>query len=334
MIVSNFDDFKNQSILIVGAGSIGKRHLKNLYSIGYKNLFVFRHNSNEKLIIDNIEFPVINDWNTLEKNQFFAVFICTPTVFHLDQALNSLKLNAHVFIEKPLASSLKGLSDLKKIISKTEKTVFIAYMLRFHPLIMKIKGFVEAGDFGDLISFTTKWGEYLPNWHPWEDYSKSYASRNDLGGGVALTLSHDIDIVNWITGSPLVKSYQIKNFRSGLKIDVEGGIDILYQYENGVTGHSHLNYYSKNNERYMEFIFESANVRFDYYNSTLTIDTQGLRETQKAENFDRNQLFIDELNFFFDKCSSNSLRESLEAINESELIINICNNDEWNREGK
>jgi predicted dehydrogenase len=333
MIVSNFDDFKDQSILIVGAGSIGKRHLKNLYSLGYKNLFVFRHNSNEKLIIDNIEFPVINDWKTLKKNQFFAIFICTPTVFHLDQALNSLKLNAHVFIEKPLASSIKGLSKFKKIISKTEKTVFIAYMLRFHPLIMKIKGFVEAGDFGNLISFTTKWGEYLPNWHPWEDYSASYASRNDLGGGVALTLSHDIDIVNWITGSPLVKSYHIKNFRSSLKIDVEGGIDILYQYENGVTGHSHLNYYSKNNERYMEFIFESANVRFDYYNSTLTIDAQGLRETQKAENFDRNQLFVDELNFFFEKCSNNSLQESLEAINESELIINICNNDEWNREG-
>lgn len=334
MTVSSFDHLKNENILVVGAGSIGKRHLKNLFSMGFKNLYVFRHKSNENLIIDNLEFPVINEWKTLKKNQFYAIFICTPTIFHLEQAIDSIKINAHVFIEKPLASSVIGLSYLKTMVSKTKKTVFIAYMLRFHPLIIRIKGLVESGDFGNLISFTTKWGEYLPNWHPWENYSTSYASRKDLGGGVALTLSHDIDIVNWITGSPLIKTYQIKNFNSGLNIDVEGGTDILYQYENGVTGHSHLNYYSINNERYMEFIFESANVRFDYYNSSLTIDAKGLTEVQKAENFDRNQLFVDELKFFFEKCITNSFDESLKSINESELIINICNNEEWNRKGK
>lgn len=333
MTVSNFD-CKNQSILVIGAGSIGKRHLKNLYSIGYTNLSVFRHNSSERLTIDGIEFPVLNDWEAIRKNQFYAIFICTPTVFHLDQALFSLKLNAHVFIEKPLAPSLKGLNNLRKNILRTEKTVFVAYMLRFHPLIMKIKGFVEVGNFGNLISFTTKWGEYLPNWHPWEDYSNSYASRNDLGGGVALTLSHDIDIVNWITGSPLIKTYQIKNYRSDLKIDVEGGIDIIYQYENGITGHSHLNYYSRANERYMEFIFESATVRFNYYSSTLTVVNKDFSETFEIDNFDRNQLFLDELNYFFNKCKSNSIQESLDTIIESEMIINICNNDEWIRKRK
>jgi predicted dehydrogenase len=196
--------------------------------------------------------------------------------------------------------------------------------------LKKVKEFVDNKTHGNLISFSSKWGEYLPGWHPWEDYRQSYAARRELGGGVTLTLSHDIDIVNWITGSKITRTKSIKNYRSKLEIDVESGCDILYEYSNGVTGHSHLNYYSKSHERYIEFVFDEANIRFDYIQSTLKISKPGRKEKLiQVKKFERNDLFIDELVEFFQKTTKFALRESIKAVEESEIIMNICKKENW-----
>ena len=151
-------------------------------------------------------------------------------------------------------------------------------MMRFHPLILKIKDIVETKKYGNLISFDTIWGEYLPDWHPWEDYRSSYASNKNLGGGVSLTLSHDIDLVIWLVNSSVYKTKHIKNFRSSLEVDVESGSDILYEFKNGVTGHSHMNYFSKHNQRDYSFIFENATIQFNYYESKVVVKADNKSE--------------------------------------------------------
>lgn len=326
MIVSNF---KKENILVIGAGSIGIRHIKNLIFLGFKNIFVFRHSISSNLNVNRTEIKVISKWKDVKKNNFYAVLICSPTSMHLKQAIDSLDLGAHVFIEKPLSHSHIGTQKLKNKIYKNNKFVFVAYMLRFHPLLIDIKKIVKEKKYGNLISFTSKWGEYLPNWHPWEDYSKSYAARKELGGGVTLTLSHDIDILNWIIESKIKRTSHIKNYASNLKLNVEGGADIIYEFENGVTGHTHLNYYSKVHERYIELIFDNANIRFDYLKSTLTIINDNKYKVRKISNFDRNKLFIDELKYFFKLTRQFNIEDSIKSIDESELILNICTKNNW-----
>jgi len=326
MIVSNF---KKENILVIGAGSIGIRHIKNLIFLGFKNIFVFRRTSSSNLIVNQDEIKVISKWKDVKKNNFYAVIICSPTSLHLKQTIDSLDLGSHVFIEKPLSHTIRGTQKLRNKIIESKKFVFVAYMLRFHPLLKKLKKIIKDKDYGNLISFTSKWGEYLPNWHPWEDYSKSYAARKELGGGVTLTLSHDIDILNWLIESPIKRTSHIKNFASNLKLNVEGGADIIYQFENGVTGHTHLNYYSKAHERYIELIFDNANIRFDYLEATLTIKNGTSCKVKKLTNFDRNKLFIDEMKYFLKTTRNFNIEESLKSINDSELILNICNKINW-----
>jgi predicted dehydrogenase len=321
---------KKQNILIIGAGSIGMRHLNNLIKLGFKNIHLYRHNSEINIIIDGQEIFVTSNWNVIQKNKYFAVIICSPTSMHVRQAIKSLKLKAHLLIEKPISNNTLELNKLQELAISKKRFVFVAYMLRHHPLLKKIKQFVSNKKYGNLISFTTKWSEYLPYWHPWEDYSKSYAAREDLGGGASLTLSHDIDLVNWIVGSPVLKTHHLKNNSSNLKLTAEGGSDIIYKYKNGVTGHSHFNYYSKLHERYMEFIFDDGNIRFDYLSSTLLVFKNGKQKEIKLNKFDRNDLFIKELDVFFNIVSNKfNKSELVKKIEESRTILNICNKETW-----
>ncbi|MCK9403270.1 MAG: Gfo/Idh/MocA family oxidoreductase [Chitinophagaceae bacterium] len=318
-----------KNILVIGAGSIGVRHMTNLVSLGFKNVFVFRHKRSDNLVINGQKIVVVANWKEVGKLAIYATIICSPTSMHMTQAIRCLQVGSHLLIEKPLSDSKAGIERLRKEIGRNRKLVVVAYMLRYHPLLRKVKQIVENKTYGNLISFSSKWGEFLPDWHPWEDYRKSYAARKELGGGVALTLSHDIDIVNWITGSKVCQTKNVKNFRSKLKIDVESGCDIIYQYANGGTGHSHLDYYSKHHERYIEFIFDDANIRFDYLLASLTIITGRKEKVLKADKFERNELFIDELVAFFKKTTDFNIKDSIQAVDESEVILNICKKENW-----
>jgi predicted dehydrogenase len=202
--------------------------------------------------------------------------------------------------------------------------VQVGYMMRFHPLVLELKAIVGEGRYGPLLSFTTRWGEYLPNWHPWEDYRTSYAARKELGGGAALTLSHDLDLVLWLAPSPLVNSYALPNRASALEVDVEAGMDFLLQFADGATGHVHLNFFEQPPTRYLHFAFESGTVRFDYYANTLKISTPEGETVRSEEGFDRNQLFLDQTVHFFRKTESFDPLEALAQIEQSERIINLC----------
>lgn len=330
MSVLNFNkEIFEKNVLVIGVGSIGLRHIKNLLFLGFRNIYAFRRSNSANLIIADREIIVISKWKELLNLDIYATIICSPTSMHLTQALRCLKMGSHLLIEKPLTDKRTGLGRFKKEIAKSRKLIAIAYMLRYHPLLRQVKEIVEKKTYGNLLSFSTKWCEYLPDWHPWENYRQSYAARTDLGGGVALTLSHDIDIVNWLTGSKIAKTKIFKNYRSKLKIDVESGCDILYKYQNGVTGHSHLNYYSKHYERYIELIFDNSTIRVDYVTNSLTIFSNAKKKIIRAKDFDRNQLFINELADFFKKTTEFSLRESVRAVEESEVILNICKKENW-----
>ena len=110
-----------RSILVVGIGSIGKRHVENLRKLFPKAVItVLRHNGCD------------DDWNpseigadtcvgtiseALEEQPQFAV-IANPTPFHLNVALPLAEAGIHLLIEKPISSSLEGLDDLIEVCTK------------------------------------------------------------------------------------------------------------------------------------------------------------------------------------------------------------------------
>lgn len=322
----SFDDIIHQPILICGVGSIGERHIRNLWQLGFHNIYAYRQRGLDFRDLGGAQIQILTQWSQVKELRPFAAFIATPSSLHMEQAIACVELHAHTFVEKPLANDASRCHELIEAIHKQPVLLYVGYMMRFHPLIKKLKAMIEAKTYGELISLQSKWGEYLPDWHPWEDYRTSYAAKKELGGGAALTLSHDIDLSNYLIDSEIDSFRTLKNYRSNLEVDVESGADILIKYQNNVTANIHLNFYEHVPERFLKLVFDTATVCFDYYEASLTIKQKGQTpQIIKLDHFDRNQLFIDQMAHFFMKINQFTYEDSIKQVKDSERIIQICN---------
>ena len=300
--MSNLNNYLKRPIIVFGAGSIGERHLRNLHFLGFTKLLVFRKRKLPFRTLENIKVTTLTTWDEVKKNKPIVAIISSPTSMHLLQTIECIKLGIHCLVEKPLSNNLNDFAKLNKALKKNNVYIHVGYMMRFHPLIKKIKQIINKNTYGNLLSLNSKWGEYLPDWHPWEDYRLSYAAKKELGGGVSLTLSHDIDLANYLINSKVLKSVIVKNFSSNLEIETESGSDLIVKYENGSTANIHLNFHEKKKERFLKIVFDNASINFNFYKSELVINSSNeVEKIIKLDNFNRNDLFIDQTKYFFSK---------------------------------
>ncbi|MCF2446193.1 Gfo/Idh/MocA family oxidoreductase [Dyadobacter sp. CY345] len=316
---------RTDPILVMGAGSIGERHISILQKLGFSNIWVYRQRQLPFRIIESNTVSIFTEINKTQLIKPAAAIICTPTSQHLEQALFCSKLGIAVLIEKPLSNSLAGFDELKQAVKHHKTYIQVAYMLRYHPYLQKIKATIDVGELGKLLSMQSCWSEYLPDWHPWEDYRISYAARKDFGGGAALTLSHDIDVLNWLANSPVDTWQTIKNYQQMPELDVESSADILINYKNKITAQCHLDFHNRIPRRWYRFDFEKGFMELNYYKSELITFSDGKTITQSLSDFDRNQLYeAQTLDFFHQIQKGEYLEKALKSIEESELIISIC----------
>ena len=314
----------NKTVAVLGAGSIGERCIRNLWLLGYRRILVYRQRNLPFRDVGEAQVRVVTDWEELLKLKPYAAFVCTPTSYHIAQSTELIRVGIHTLVEKPLSHSLEGIAALTEVVSQGNALLWVGYMMRQHPILKSLKRVIEEKTYGNLISIQSKWAEYLPDWHPWEDYRISYAARKEMGGGAALTLSHDIDMVNWLAGNPISKWAIFKNYRSKLEVDVESGAEIILQYEDGITAGLHLNYYEKSKERFLKLVFDNASFTVDFFECTLTEKKDKTAEIKYFPEFERNQLFIDQIGMFMNKTIDFQVEDSLCQLSESKQIISIC----------
>src|SRR3989344_7108823 len=95
--------------LVVGTGSIGRRHFGNLLSLGYRDVAVVR--SRRRMDVPQREFfrkyqpRVFYDLSFALREKPDAVFVCNPTSLHMPTARRAIRAGSHVFIAKPVFHS-------------------------------------------------------------------------------------------------------------------------------------------------------------------------------------------------------------------------------------
>ena len=135
-------------ILLVGFGSIGKRHYRNLTSLGYRDIAVFDpsdkafENADKIIRIKKFDIDSAKDFNT--------AFICSPNNLHIKHALICANAGLHLFIEKPLSHNFNGFNLLKKICRKKKLVTMIGCNMRFHPCLEFIKNILMVKTGKDL----------------------------------------------------------------------------------------------------------------------------------------------------------------------------------------
>ena len=183
-------------VLIVGYGSIGRRHLENFLQLKNVKLIVYTKRTD----LDSLKKQGIKISNSLteclKENPDIGV-ITNETSLHIPITIKLAQNGLDLFIEKPLSNSLKDVKKLRAIVKKKKLITQMGCHLRFHPCIKKIKSLIEQKKIGKILSAQVQSCSYLPDYHRWEDYRRSYAARKELGGGVILTQIHEIDYMYW-----------------------------------------------------------------------------------------------------------------------------------------
>jgi predicted dehydrogenase len=289
--------------LLVGYGSIGRRHLENLHGLGVRDWAVI-HTGQGTLPFEPPcpvrSYPELADALGRE-DPTFAV-IANPTNLHLPTALACVERGCDLFLEKPVSHTLNGLDRLSSEVARREIEVLVGFQFRFHPALGRIGELLRHRTVGVPLHARVVWGEYLPGWHPWEDWRTSYAARRDLGGGVHHTLCHPLDYLRMLMGDPIGLVASLTD-DGPLGLDVPESADVLLRFRDGVSAHVHLDYWSRPGTHRAEISCTDGSIEWDYATGELRFwdAAIGAWRTESFPGADaRNDLFVAEARHFLE----------------------------------
>ena len=305
--------------LFVGLGGVGQRHLRNFVEVVGSDveLLAYRVRRERKVLSNSLaalpdadieaEFPlqVFSDLNEALAQSPDLTIVANPTSLHVPVALSALEAGSDLFVEKPLSHDMDGVEILQRTARERGLIGFVAYQLRQHPDFRRVQTWLAQGRIGRVYSAHFEVGEYLPGFHPYEDYRRMYASRSDLGGGVTLTQIHELDLSYALFGLP-TRVYSVGGRVSELEIDVEDlAVSILeYAHPDGraLPVSIHQDYLSRPKKRAASFIGESGRIEWSLSEPRLTLQDASGRtlEDHDTSDFERNQMFLDEMRHFVD----------------------------------
>lgn len=219
--------------LVLGCGSIGMRHIGHLRRLGVARVEAADPDpiACERARKQHGIFVRENPEEALVGLKPDIVLICTPADTHVPMAIKALEAGAHVFVEKPLSTTLRGIEPLIAKGQEDGRIVQVGYQLRYHPAMKATKRILESGRLGKILSAHAEFGLYLKKWWPDRDYRSSYMATVEKGGGLLLDVSHEIDLMIFFLGGVReVMAYGRKG--SGLEIQGFDTIKILMKMEN------------------------------------------------------------------------------------------------------
>ena len=290
-------------ILVVGYGSIGKRHVQNLLKISGLEIIIC---TKQKINKPSKKIKLFKSLKDCIKEEPDIGIIANESNLHIQTAITLANTGMDLFIEKPLSNSLKESKELLKIIKKKKLVTQVGCQLRFHKCIKKIKEIILENKLGEIISIKVECGSYLPDWHPYEDYKKSYAAKDELGGGVVLTNIHEIDYLYWFLGG-VKEIFSLTGNYSDLKISADDFSTGIIKFNSGTIAEFHLDYFQKPEHRSCKIIGTKGTLVWDSDSNIIKLfDYKKNRWSIvfKWNNYDRNFMFKQEIIHFL-KCVKN-----------------------------
>lgn len=220
------------NIGIVGLGIIGKVHLANSRDYGLGKIVALA-DPQLSAISDSYEgLAVHEDWKEIVKApEIDAVIICLPHFLHADCAEAAMKAGKHVFLEKPLATTLADAHRLVACAKAHDRVLTVNMTHRFYPPIRKARDLIRSGAIGDVISVRDHYMEVIDR----REFPAWFFDPKAAGGGVAMTDAiHLLDRVSWLIDEPLDLVGQSSRRLDPASV-VEDSVEILCKTPTGVS---------------------------------------------------------------------------------------------------
>lgn len=296
------------NVLIVGLGSIAKKHIDALKKVTKEvKFYALRSGSDSEKVDGVIDIHYVND--NLEVD---FVMITNPTAFHAAAIKQVVDLKKPMFIEKPPFHNLDDADSCLKLVKQKGIMTYTAFNLRFLDCLKYLKQHVILSEVQEVNVYC---GSYLPNWRTNTDYKKNYSANAAMGGGVHLDLIHELDYVLWIFGKP-VEVRSVLRSCSKLEIQAVDYANYVLVYQ-GFVVNVVLNYYRKDTKRSCEIVFDCGTWNIDLINNTVfDVQHQRVLFQSKQKVLDT---YSQQMEYFCEsvlknQTAFNSLEESIETL--------------------
>jgi predicted dehydrogenase len=253
-----------QSVLVIGAGSIGERHLRCLLRTGRAEVRFVETNDVLAMTIAKRypEAVLVKDFDAALGDDIDAAVIATPAATHVPLAMKLVDAGVDVLIEKPLAISYEGVEDLRDAVRMRNAVAGVAYVYRAHPAFAEMRAAIISGRFGRPLEIVAVCGQHFPTYRP--AYSETYyASRVNGGGAVQDALTHIINAGEWLVG-PIDQVVADAAHQSLERVTVEDTVHVIARH-GSVLGSYSLNQHQTANEVTITVICQGGIARFEYH---------------------------------------------------------------------
>ena len=325
------------TILVIGYGSIGRRHVFNiLKNTNFKIIVISKRNkiikNDFKQIPQNILDNRLEISDSLEKSFLQnpkIAFISNETSKHISVGIKLAKKGIDIFIEKPLSNSLNDIKEFEKIIINKKLISMVGCNFRFFPPFKEIKKLVDKKIMGQIYSIQLENNSYLPDWHPYENYEKGYAANKNLGGGVTLTQIHELDYLCWIFGLP-IEVTTIMDKISTLKIDVDDISESIIKFANSSIAKIHLDFIQRPFYKSCKIIGSKGIISWNSDENKIKLfdskkqkwNEHKILNNYKLSSKKINQMYVDELLYFLNCVKKRN--QPMNNLSEARTILNVA----------
>ena len=176
--------------------------------------------------------PIVETDYTKIYHQIDAVLIVVPHHLHHPITLDCLRAGKHVMVEKPMAISEQECVEMIEESKKQKRVLMVAYCMRFHPLVVKMKELLAEKAYGKLFQLSI-WTEQLTR----REGGHWAQKKETLGGGQFFSHGcHYVDLMLWMAGRP-VRGTHIGTTLGTPWMEGEGTSNVTIEFEGGVLGY-------------------------------------------------------------------------------------------------
>ena len=282
------------TICLIGLGSIGQRHLRNLHAVAAERGIDVATDVVEPRELDYLDdatralvhrrFPT-----TAELGRYDVIFVTNPSQLHHGTLLAVKDKADFFFVEKPVFTEALPPDALAPFAD--EKRFYVACPLRHTRVYGFLSEFVPTNR---IFCARAICSSYLPEWRPGTDYRKTYAAQKG-SGGVRLDLIHEFDYLFTLFGLP-AEAYLLDGHFSPLEIQSADGLSFVGRYS-GKTLELHLDYYGRVPRREIELYTEEDVAVCDFIKAEVRFLKSGRRINLAEE---RNAYCLREIGYFLD----------------------------------
>lgn len=248
-------------IAVLGCGSIGQRHIRNLRTIGVERIATYDPDPARQAEAAALG-ALIHATPAAAIAGSTAVVICTPPAQHGSDIRGAIAAGADVFVEKPIGTDLADIDRAIAAATAARRIVQVGYCFRSEAGLEATRREIESGAIGRVLAVRAEFGQFLPDWRPSRDYRAGYNASAALGGGVLFDQSHEIDYIRWLCGEPN-SVIAASAHTSDLAIDVEDVAAITLRLVSGGIAEIHVDSVRRDYRRACAFIGTEGTLEWD-----------------------------------------------------------------------